>query len=294
MDALHRAQHWSLQHQSYSWQEFRTYKLTKPCRQSRPDVFQPQLEGGRAYIWSRWKGLWLKLNWLFIGLLWCVCAICFMHRAGILPDHFSVNPSHLAPSQRAKKSSILFHPTNKNIFVLEISLCLGYALLEERHSLTINRSVSLQGMRHIQHDFRGWWVSPSGIRIPWWGIGHAFVQTALLWWVLCQIMSALEAGGFVQLVRGWGKLGAGVTYSPFSFLWPLKEAAERWMMPTSCACHFQSGMGMVNSWWMSRKEGEGGMRGSKSVLRHDRSAVDEAASPWCLQEICIIRGWWML
>lgn len=110
MDALYRAQHWSLQHQSYSWQEFRTYKLTRPCRQSRPDIFQPQLEGGRAYIWSRWKGLWLKLNWLFIGLLWCVSAICLTHRAGILPNHFSVNLSHLAPFQRAKKILHLLSP----------------------------------------------------------------------------------------------------------------------------------------------------------------------------------------
>lgn len=65
-------------------------------------------------------------------------------------------------------------------------------------------------------------------------------------------MSVLEAGRFGQLVKGWGKLWAGVTYGPFSFIWPLKEAVERWMMPTSCACHFQSGMGkgmgVVNSW----------------------------------------------
>lgn len=211
-----------------------------------------------------------------------------MHRAGILPEHFSVTPSQLAPVQRAKKSPIFFHPTYKDIFVLEISLCLGCALQEEWHSLTMNRNVSLQGWDtyKMMSEGGGWALlgpgSLGGVLYMHVYRQHSSGECCAKW---CQSLRQED------LYSWWG---AGVTYGPFSFLWPFKEAAGRWMMPASCACHFQSGMGRGWAWWIpgewvEREEPEGQV----TVWRHDRSVVDEGASPWRLQEIWVIRGWWM-
>lgn len=157
-----------------------------------------------------------------------------MHRAGILPEHFSVTPSRLAPVQRAKKSPIFFHPTYKDIFVLEISLCLGCALQEEWHSLTTNRNVSLQGWDtyKMMSEGGGWAL-----------LGPGSLGGVLYMHVYRQHSSGECCAKLCQSLRQEGLYswwGAGVTYGPFSFLWPFKEAAGRWMMPASCACHFQS------------------------------------------------------
>lgn len=72
-----------------------------------------------------------------------------MHRVGNLQDYFPVTTAQLVPLQSAKKSFIFLHPTSKGISLLEISLCLGYALQDESCSFTVNRNVPLERMRHV-------------------------------------------------------------------------------------------------------------------------------------------------